>query len=309
MKIKCYTLLLLICGLGLSILGSCKPSGRAVHLEQGHSTPTPPIHIDNPREGLSYMINHYWDGINLSDTTFLGNASMLEGVVADYLGLLVSADAPESLRLRILYPLETVPIEYVPKVLNIYRQYLYDPGAPLEDEEVFKIVLAWAETSPKVPEGYQVTSREILRLLRLNEIGSQATEIVYTSPEGSKRRLSRILEPYTLLFFGTYGCEVCAAAYDYLTGHPVVRQLADKKKLRLLYIYVQDDPERTLEALSPELGWVETGRDTDGQITGTPLYDLKSSPTIYLLDKQKTVLLKNASLPQLINHLEQVHQH
>lgn len=301
-----HLLLLFVCGLGLSILGGCKPSGRAVLAEQGHNSSIPPVHIDNPREGLSYMINHYWDDVNLTDTTLLSNAPMLEGVVADYLGLLVSADAPESFRLRILYPLETVPIAYVPKVLDIYRQYLYDPGAPLESEEVFKIVLAWAEASPKVPEGYQVASREILRLLRLNEVGSEATEIVYTSPEGGKRRLSRVLEPYTLLFFGTYGCEVCATTYDYLTKHPVVRQLAEKKKLRLLYIYVQDDPERPLEALSPELGWVETGRDTDGQITGVPLYDIKSSPTLYLLDKQKTVLLKNASLPQLITHLEQV---
>lgn len=302
----CRFVLLLVCGLSLYVLEGCKSSGRIARLDREHIAPDLPEHIDNPREGLSYMINHYWDHVSLSDTTLLSNASMLEAVLVDYLGLLVSADSPGSIRLRILYPLETVPITYVPQLLDIYRKYLYDPAAPLESEEVFKIVLEWAEDSPKVPEGYQVASHEILKLLHLNEIGAQATEFVYTSPEGGKRRLSRVLEPYTLLFFGTYGCDVCAGVYDYLTRHPVLHQLAEGKKIRLLYIYVQDDPHRSLVPLSPELGWVETGRDTDGQITGKPLYDIKSSPTLYLLDRHKVVLLKNASPSQLIRHLEQI---
>ncbi len=303
---KAMYLLLLTSALVLHLFGGCKPPGRAVRLTSEHTAPAPPEHIDNPRQALSYMIQHYWDHINLSDTTLLVSPSMLEGVVADYLGLLVSAESPEAIRLRILYPLESVPTKFVPRMLDIYRQYLYDPGAPLESERVFEVVLDWAVKSPKVPAGYQTTSAELLRLLRLNQEGSQATEFVYTSPEGGKRRLSRVLEPYTVLMFGTYGCQVCSGVYNQLTSHPVVRQLGQDKKLRLLYIYVQDDPERPLEPLSTELGWVETGRDSEGQITGVPLYDIKSAPTLYLLDKQKVVLLKNPTLPLLLSRVEQI---
>lgn len=53
-------------------------------------------------------------------------------------------------------------------------------------------------------------------------------------------------------------------------------------------------------------GWI-VGRNKQGDIRSRTLYEILATPTMYLLDKQKKVLLKDASMEQLIRYLAAVY--
>ncbi|MNP83768.1 hypothetical protein D3C76_1828110 [compost metagenome] len=50
--------------------------------------------------------------------------------------------------------------------------------------------------------------------------------------------------------------------------------------------------------------WIN-GFDTDSKILSFNLYDLKASPTIYLLDENKKVILKDTYLQPVIQYFVQ----
>ena len=52
--------------------------------------------------------------------------------------------------------------------------------------------------------------------------------------------------------------------------------------------------------------WV-VGYDADGSIYGKELYDILAFPTMFLLDEQKQVLLKDASPEEVGEYLESLH--
>jgi hypothetical protein len=74
------------------------------------------------------------------------------------------------------------------------------------------------------------------------------------------------------------------------------RNSANRTMLTILTLYPDQDLDEWLSHLSDlPTGWVH-GYDKDLKITNQRLYDIKAIPTIYLLDKDKRVLLKDTSI-------------
>lgn len=72
--------------------------------------------------------------------------------------------------------------------------------------------------------------------------------------------------------------------------------------LRVLAVYLDDNREEWLYKTSqmPQ-GWI-VGWNKQGNIRSKQLYDIRATPTLYLLDKQKKVILKDASLEKVIHY-------
>ena len=52
-------------------------------------------------------------------------------------------------------------------------------------------------------------------------------------------------------------------------------------------------------------GWI-VGWNRQGDISNKTLYEIRATPTVYLLDKQKKVILKDASIEQIIQYLQKI---
>lgn len=89
-----------------------------------------------------------------------------------------------------------------------------------------------------------------------------------------------------------------------LAESDVINGLINKHTLAILSLYTQNDTESWNKKLSdmPD-NWVNA-YDEKLQISNEELYDLKAMPTLYLLDKEKKVLLKDAELKDIVLFLE-----
>ncbi len=157
----------------------------------------------------------------------------------------------------------------------------YHPNSPYRNDDVFAAVLeniiAWDGAS----ELSKLRPRAQLATLLRNRVGDPASDF---SIPGEDRRLYDIRSEYTLLFFSEHGCPICGLLTEDLEASDLVQRYVKGGKLSIVYVY----PEEMLPA-------------------DRELYDLRARPSMYLLGRDKRVLLKDASrAAQIEGYFEQL---
>ena len=74
-------------------------------------------------------------------------------------------------------------------------------------------------------------------------------------------------------------------------------------QIAVLNIYIDEDIQGWLDYMPiyPE-SWY-SGYDSEHMVRGDELYNVRAIPSLYLLDENKTVLLKDVPVERLINNL------
>jgi thiol-disulfide isomerase/thioredoxin len=144
-----------------------------------------------------------------------------------------------------------------------------------------------------------------LDLIKQNPLGGKANNFAFYSPAGRPDSLYNIKRDYTLLFFFNPDCPACKEFKTALAGMPRIAQLEREQRLAIVAIYTDTDLSIWKKAL-PQLPrtWIH-GRDQGDSIYKSHRYDLHAIPTAYLLDKDKTVLCKDCTPPEIESRLPQ----
>lgn len=291
---------LLFGGLVLMLLGSCNAFRQEAMSRRNQNLA--PAYITDPEEQLDYTLRHYWEGVNLKDSIWRERPEDLEAKFVDYFALL-SHQEPISIDLA-LAPLQRLDGALLLDALTIYRRWYYEGDSPFADDEVFRYVVLWAITSPKVPREHQEAARELLKGLNRNRVGKEATNFTYAN-DTTTVQLFPIREPYRLLVFGTPECNSCREVQLYIARQGIYKRLVEAGKLRVQTVYLQHGGRRDIlrpDTLLPE--WIERSYDPSDSIIGHRLYDIKSSPTLYLLGEGNKVLLRDPKPEKLTKYLQ-----
>lgn len=141
------------------------------------------------------------------------------------------------------------------------------------------------------------------RLCALNRVGTKAADFTFADRRGRMHTLYGVKAPYTLLFFSNPGCEACMNIINVLKGEPQISELIASGKLAVLNIYIDEDLEawRSYMPIYPE-EWYN-GFDPDFVIRNDLLYNVRAIPSLYLLDVDKIVLLKDAPENRVFDYL------
>lgn len=107
-----------------------------------------------------------------------------------------------------------------------------------------------------------------------NYVGNKVTDFTYTTESGGRSTLYRTKGDLLLLFFYHIDCDMCKATKVYITDHGI------DCKIKILCA----DPDKNTHLDAP--------------------YDLRTTPTLYLLDKDKTVLLKETPIEIINDYLK-----
>jgi transporter family protein len=121
-----------------------------------------------------------------------------------------------------------------------------------------------------------------------------AADFAYTDHRGKRQTLHGTPAPRLLLLFYDPACSHCAEILDALQESPALTRLIAAGELAVLAAYTEGDRrlwDETKAALPQE--WT-VGID-NSRIVERELYSLPAMPVIYLLDKDKRVLLKDSS--------------
>lgn len=179
---------------------------------------------------------------------------------------------------------------------------LHDPNSPMRNDELYIPILEVLVESPLYDEYDRILPLYDLELARQNRIGNVANDIVYTLASGKTGRLHSIDSDYVIVMFSNPGCPMCREIIEEITSSPLINEMMENDLVEVLAIYPDEDLVAWRDHISDiPRSWIN-GYDAGMRITEARSYNLQAIPSLYLLDNEKRVIIKDGtSVAQIEN--------
>ncbi len=310
-----------ICILLISLLvfSSC---GRNRKAEDFKPLPFPEIAVPGmltePQDVAEYLALNYWNGLTDVSREYPCDSSLVSGVsigdveqkFADWSAILDMLPRNRADKaLSNLYD-KAIACEKKDTSSNIFEtfailsyKYFYDPNSPVRNEDHYhayvKRLASYEGFESAVRDRYEYEAR----MTGLNRSGTAAADFRFSDRNGRISTLYSIEAPMTLLFFSNPGCEACLEIINVLKGEPRISEMVSEGSLAVLNIYIDEDMQawREYMPIYPE-EWYN-GFDPDLVLRDNTLYNIRAIPSLYLLDSEKNVVLKDAPENKIFDEL------
>ncbi len=245
-------------------------------------------------ERAEYLRTHYWDTFDFADTLFIARADTLHmlDAFASYVAL-----GADSVAMADLVRRASVSRPMLDYFGMLAARVLHDPNSPLRDVERYIPVLRGKLASPWYDTLERLGPETELRLALRNRVGEQAGDFRCTLASGATTRLYDLRADYTLLLLTDPECPMCRRTTEELLASPRLNELAERGTLRILTLYSGEDTAAWRRSLShAPRGWLHAC-DAACTVRDEGIYDLRALPALYLLDREKRVLVKDSADP------------
>lgn len=275
-----------------------------VSAAQAQSFPYPaiPQMLRTAGERGAWLLEHYWDNFSFRDTTVIHKPDLTEQGFANFLDLLPRMDSIAAERGVEAFTARAVAADTVPENVRRYfiglaERYLYDPNSPMRSDALYAIFLRHFAAHPSA---FDAAGRErnayTLRNITKNQVGTVATDFKYVDRQGRRRTLLTTPGEYTLLYFHDPDCDNCHEITSMLARDSL---FTDNPRLTVIAVYADADTGLWRKEPQPfPKSWIDA-YSPDGEINAKQLYFIRATPTMYLLDRNKRVVLKDPS-PEMI---------
>lgn len=227
--------------------------------------PEIPDEVEEPEARMTYLLEHFWQDYAFADSTAMNREVGEQGMV-DFLNFMQHADSVLAMQGASVFAdsLETHP-SAVPFFEGLMARYLGDSESPLYSDVVYvQLLRALPETPQRV---------WLLEQLAKNRVGDRAADILVRTLDGKETRLYKIKAEQLLLIFYDPDCRRCQRLDAQLEQEPLIVQNPRLKVVR---------------------------KDVNG-LNGE--YYVPHTPALYLLDKEKGVVLKEPKWEALLKTL------
>ncbi len=291
------------------LVTACGPKGK----EAFKPLPFPEVPVPGMMTEASdiaeYVAMNCWNGITDPSRDYPCDSSMVSGVslaaveqrFADWtsvLDLLPREKADKAVARLYEKAVECERTDSSSNVFDTFSmlagKYFYDPNSPFRNEDhyhVFARMMASCDlVEPVLRDKYEYETR----MTGMNRAGTVAADFRFSDRNGRMRNLHGIEAPMTLLFFSNPGCDACMDIINVLKGEPRIAQMIAGGRLAVLNMYIDEDLQAWKEYMPvyPE-EWYN-GFDPDFVLRGDSIYNVRAIPSLYLLDRDKRVILKDA---------------
>lgn len=312
-----HKLITALIGMGLFVAAGC--SARAdSRLVSQQTSPTsngpelqltpPPAAMTEPSERAAFVIEHYWDKMNWTDTTLTLNDAFMEQNLANYFDLFNYTDTL-SVKKGISVMLNRASADSIAfsRVLEITDSYLYDPNSPMLNESHYGLfVNTLLETGILDKYSrlvYETTAADLIK----NRIGSKAADFQYVDRQGKKHNFNDIIKKGRGIFLLFYDpdCENCEIVEKRVAANSIVNRMLAGGTLEVVAVCPYEiDLDHWKEHAStlPE-NWI-VGYSPDGIIDTEGIYVLRASPTIYMIDSDGIVVGKDVTVDDFFSSLK-----
>lgn len=272
--------------------------------------PNIPAEITNSDARAEYLVMNYWNRFDFSDEELTQRPEITEQAFVDYVNILsyVPFDkAKESLN----YTLKKAEANNAMYSYfgTLFDKYFYGANSPFRNEEFYIPVLQELVKSNSISGADKSKYQFQLEMTLKNRVGQTANDFSFTLSSGQSQKLHSIKSEYLILMFSNPGCSTCASVTNALTKSTALNQAFSmnsptRTMVTVLTVYPDADIDEWLLHL-PQMptNWVHS-YDKGMAITKEKLYDIKAIPTLYLLDKDKKVVLKDTSIEAIESFFE-----
>ena len=288
-----------------------------------------PSYINDNAQAVSYMARNYWDkffameagaGKNLSGAVHGVDSISFEkafGMYAQILSMAQPKDMEVSVK-ELFANLDSLALQGERKpllaVMSRAEHYFYDPNSPVLDEEIYLSALNGILAAKSLSDLDKMQYEYQHRICSLNRVGTPAANFAFRELNGRnasagavafgryvEKRLYDINAGYTLIFFNNPDCNACAEILDAIKNSPMV-ELVKRGELKVLAMYIDEDLTAWRENSGKyPVEWIYA-YDHNLVLRDNNIYGLRAIPSLYLLDKEKRVLLKDAPVGDIISY-------
>lgn len=266
-----------------------------------------PEMLREPADRKQYLLQHYWDAFDFTDTLVLARKDITEQGFANQLALLMESSTSDSLLVQSIDNLcrGMEREDYARKLfMQMAEDYLYQSDSPYYNDRIYAVFLRRMLESTFLDSDSKTSLRFYLDLIQRNNPGDKATAFTYFLPNGKKGNLNQteVRGDYLLLVFYDPECSSCHTVLKEMISDNRLQQDVLSGHLTVLAVYTEGNEAVWHSALSdmPQ-NWILC--QDKMQIRDQALYDIKAMPSLYLLDSDKKVLLKDASYRKVREYL------
>ena len=260
---------------GLCLL-ACGPRKTAAPAEVAFPSrlDIPSVYSD-PAERAAFVAMHYWDAFlaldGASDTARLHGVRRedVQQAYGTWVAILEQAclldDASAAVaKLFDKARADTAVLSVLSALDGWADKYLYDPNSPVRNEDLY---LPWVRARAASPLR-QAADDYTIKMCSLNRIGTPAADFPFTDLKGRIRTLYGVKADFTVLFFSNPGCPACHDIVERIRALPNVEKAIEEGRLAVVNVYIDQEVAKWLE-------------------------NVRAIPSLYLLDADKKVLLKD----------------
>ncbi|MDR0845329.1 MAG: DUF5106 domain-containing protein [Tannerella sp.] len=298
-----------LCGLlSIVMIAGCTSKPQKPATKKTFKTADVPSIYADPQARAEYLAMHYWDFFDFTDTAFVGSsADVTEQAIVNYLSVIPYASyAVASNGLKQTMNLS----EKNPAIYAFFQtqmeHYLFDIGSNMRNDEFYIPVLEQIIASRSINIERKTRPAAILEEVKKNRPGTEAANIHYNTVSGAKGSLHNIPSDFTIVMFHNLDCGNCKEIIKRIDASTVIKTLQGQKRVTVLGIYPGTDEEgwKKHEKEMPP-SWI-SGFDPNHEISEKGTYILRVVPTLYLIDKKHSVIIKDAAFDYVEYYLNSI---
>ncbi len=308
------TIGLLFVVLLVSVVFSCKertksnPESRtdeaAVASKDYKRVEIPSVITDNELR-RKFLLVHFWDNLNLKDTSFIANPIYIREPFREYLDLLAVSDYPESRESVLILTKKVMDseINVIKYFLAVFEEGLYDPNSMYKNDELYISFIEEVLKSKALPFDIKEKLSFQLNMLVKNRVNTKAANVEFITADGKSTSLYNVKSPFILLLFYEPDCQNCNIAIEMMKSSNTLKEAGNK--IKVVALYTGDNRalwNSHLKNMSKD--WI-VGFDSKNSVINNSIYDRRSAPSFYILDAGKTVLVKDATYDTCIRFIKE----
>lgn len=253
---------------------------------------------------IRYNQEHYFDNVNFSEAGLI-RTPFFQDRIDNYFD-------------RVLIPVADTVIPYANSVIeraqandDMYRFIVthlfskYSNSSIMGMDAVFVNIAENYFLSGKTPWITQETKTKIAERvanLKPNLIGEVAPNLKMRDLDGSLHELGKVDAKIMVIYFWDTNCSFCKKT------SPALKKLYQKYKSKgfnVFAVYTQGEPDKWEEYIEKnELDWINVW-DPMRTTNYHKLYDIYSTPVMYVLDKDKKIIAKRIGIESLERFIEE----
>ncbi|MDX2444900.1 MAG: redoxin domain-containing protein [Bacteroidales bacterium] len=269
-----------------------------------------PDDVENPDSvrmirSYGYFRDHYFDRVNFANSDLIRTPILMNKLNQYFNRMLVQT--PDSIipQVEMVVKKAKVNADMYQYVL-VYTLNNYLESKIMGLDEVFVLIADkyyLSGEAPWVDSTYMARLNDRVMKVRPNLIGRKAQDLKMETLSGEWISLHQVDRKFIVVYFWEPNCGFCKEATPKLYE---IYQKYQNKGMEVLAVYTQQDKEEWENYIN-ETGydWINAW-DPDQQTYFRYYYDVYTTPTLYVLDRNKTIVAKRIdmeSLEQMMNQL------
>ena len=263
--------------------------------------PQAPDEMQNLTQRSNYIVDRFWERCNFSNA-FLSRDKMKQAFT-DYINIIpyATTDTVEISIDNLIGKVRKQPKDLL-TLAQIAQETMYGPDAEFWSDDLYLPFVRAVVANKKIPKADKAPFRKQLKVLENCQTGIPAPGIDLTLRDGTKFNTDSLKAPLTILFVNSPDCTDCMMDRVKLAANVSAIRHIDDGKLQIVVIGTVPYSTEWAESMSavPQTWVAGTNPDID------TILDIRIKPEIYILGSNHKILVKHATMDNIIPMLESI---